>query len=394
MHNLFYILRFYTFGREQYSDCMNKMFSNNLLNLHQINRIVAILAGGSVFFPIFYEKDYVKAGIYLLVALIAFLISLASNYLIQQININNRKIYVLIVLYYANLIIFSTYLDIWSNSGLVVAIFPCFLICTLLMFVNPPQFNFFLILSAVLIYLTSAYIAPAIVGVPAAFGYHVSNSFLAGIISLYFCWQITKLRFGLELSTSMLEEEKDKYLNQSTVDELTKLKNRRDFMGTFQRYLSNYRTSDDWLCIALADIDFFKFYNDYYGHPQGDECLRSIGAALNKLKDDLGVYSARVGGEEFAVLWFEKESSNVDKVIDHWTESIRNLKITHEKSKVSDYVTMSIGVYVVRCGSTDDTQHLYALADKALYAAKGSGRNCAVITGDEIKQYKITSKED
>ena len=199
---------------------------------------------------------------------------------------------------------------------------------------------------------------------------------------------------SLEISTTMLEDEKNKYLDQSTVDELTQLKNRRDFMNTFQRYLSNYRTSDDWLCIALADIDFFKFYNDHYGHPQGDVCLRSIGDSLNKLRDDLGVYSARVGGEEFAVLWFEREASHVDKVINHWKNMIRDLKIPHEKSKVSDFVTMSIGVYVTRCGSSHDNQALYDLADKALYAAKGSGRNCAIITGDEIKQYKITPKED
>jgi diguanylate cyclase (GGDEF)-like protein len=165
-------------------------------------------------------------------------------------------------------------------------------------------------------------------------------------------------------------------------------------MNTFQRYLSNYRTSDDWICIALADIDFFKFYNDHYGHPQGDTCLRSIGAALNNLRDEVGVYVARVGGEEFAVLWFERDASHVDVVINQWTDMIKKLKIPHEKSKVSDYVTMSIGVYIARCGSTNDIQQLYDLADKALYAAKGSGRNCTVVSGDEIKQYKIAVKGD
>jgi diguanylate cyclase (GGDEF)-like protein len=223
-------------------------------------------------------------------------------------------------------------------------------------------------------------------------GYYIINAFIAGIISLYFSWQITKLRMGLEMSSAMLEDEKNKYLDQSTVDELTQLKNRRDFMQTFQRYLSNHRPSDDWICLALADIDFFKFYNDTYGHPQGDVCLRSIGDALNKLRDDLGVYSARVGGEEFAVLWFENDASNVDRIINQWMDTIRDLKIPHEKSKVSDYVTMSIGVYKAHCGSYHDTQILYDLADKALYSAKNGGRNCAVITGEDIKQYKITPK--
>ncbi|MCL2805548.1 MAG: GGDEF domain-containing protein [Treponema sp.] len=368
---------------------MNKMFSNNLLNLHRTNKIVAVFAAAFAFFPIVFEKDIFKAGVYLVVALVAFLISIYSNYLMQQININNRIIYTLIVLYHTNLIIFGVYLDIWSVPGTLAAIFPCFIICALLMFINPPRFNFLLISGAMIVYIVSA-----VVFIKSSSSiYYILNGLIAGLLSLYFSWQITKLRLGLEISTNMLEDEKNKYLDQSTVDELTQLKNRRDFMQTFQRYLSNYRTSDDWLCIALADIDFFKLYNDNYGHPQGDVCLRSIGDALNWLRDDLGVYSARVGGEEFAVLWFEKSSSHVDKVITKWMETIRNLKIPHEKSKVSDFVTMSIGVYRSRCGSSHDTQYLYDLADKALYSAKGGGRNCAVITGDDIKQYKITPKD-
>jgi len=386
MLNFFYSWRFYTFGREQYSECMNKLFSNNLINLFRINRTIAIIAAVFSFYPIIIERDFIKFGVYLLMALIALVICLIANYQTQLINVKNRVIYILVVLAYANIILFGTYLDIWSRPDSIAAIFPCFLICALLMFVNPPRLNLFLTLGAV-----AVYIASAIIIMPKAAPFYILNTIIASIMTIYFNWHITKLRFGLEISTAMLEDEKNKYLDQSTVDELTQLKNRRDFTNTFQRYLSNYRTSDDWICVALSDIDFFKFYNDHYGHPQGDVCLRSIGNVLNQLRDDLGIYSARVGGEEFAVLWFEKDISNVDKVINHWAKLIKELKIPHEKSKVNDFVTMSIGVYVSKCGYYSDTQTLYDLADKALYAAKGGGRNCAVISGDEIKQYKISS---
>ena len=370
---------------------MNKLFSDNLQNLRITNKIVAIGVVLFSLFPMIYEHDFIKAGVCLFVALIAFLISLLSNYMMQQINVKNKVIYTLIILFYANVICLGIYLDIWSKTGTVSAFFPCFLICSLLMFVNPPRFDFFLTSGAVLIFIVSSVISVTINVTPNLLGYYIVISVVAALMSLYFNWQITKLRFGLEISSTMLEDEKNKYLDQSTVDELTQLKNRRDFTNTFQRYQSNYRTSDDFLCIALADIDFFKFYNDHYGHPQGDVCLRSIGAILNKLRDDMGVYSARVGGEEFAVLWFEHDLSNVDKVISHWTNLIKELQIPHEKSKVNDFVTMSIGVYIARCGSYHDTQTLYDLADKALYAAKGGGRNCAIITGDEIRQYKISA---
>jgi len=395
MLNIFYSWRFYTFGREQYSECMNKLFSNNLLNLRTTNKIVAIGVALFSLFPLLYERDFIKTGVCLFAALIAFLIYLLSNYMMQQLNVKNSVIYLLIVLFYANIIGLGVYLDVMSSSGSIVVFFPCFLICCLLMFVNPPRFDLFLTLSAILIFIGLSVFMSMIETENALrssnLGYHILISVVAALMSLYFNWQITKLRFGLEISTTMLEDEKNKYLDQSTVDELTQLKNRRDFMNTFQRYHSNYRTSDDFLCIALADIDFFKFYNDHYGHPQGDVCLRSIGAILNQLRDDMGVYSARVGGEEFAVLWFEHDLANVDKVVSHWANLIRDLQIPHEKSKVNDFVTMSIGVYITRCGSSLDTQTLYDLADKALYAAKGGGRNCAIITGDDIKQYKITA---
>jgi PleD family two-component response regulator len=94
------------------------------------------------------------------------------------------------------------------------------------------------------------------------------------------------------------------------------------------------------------------------------------------------------------MLWFEKDPANVDKIVLQWTNSIKDLQIPHEKSKVSDYVTMSVGIYIVRCGSHQDMQVLYDLADKALYVAKGSGRNCTIVCGDEIKEYKITLPPD
>jgi diguanylate cyclase (GGDEF)-like protein len=187
----------------------------------------------------------------------------------------------------------------------------------------------------------------------------------------------------------MLEDERNNYFDQSTIDELTQLKNRRDFQQTFKRYLVNYRTSDNWLCIAILDIDFFKYYNDHYGHPKGDDCLRAVGGVLNSLKDSHDVYSARVGGEEFALLWFEAEASHVDAIISHLQGLIKELKIPHEKSKVLPYVSISIGVFVERCGTCDDTQIMYDMADKALYNAKEGGRNCAIVFGDEIEQYKI-----
>jgi diguanylate cyclase (GGDEF)-like protein len=366
---------------------MNKLFSNNLYSLRQANTVVAVFVAIFSLYPIFVESDIRKAGVYLTTAIIAFSLVWLSNYMMQKADVKNRYIYTLSVLFYANILLFGIYLSVWSNPDELASIFYCFLICALLIFVNSPLYNICLTLAALAVFIVST----IMIKDSRESGVDVINALIAGAMSLYFSWHIAKLRLGMELSTSKLEDERNRYYNQSTIDELTQLRNRRDFMQTFQRYLVNYRTTDDWLCVAIADIDFFKNYNDFYGHPKGDDCLRSIGAVLNSLKESLGVYSARVGGEEFALLWFERDLAHIKSVVSYLTQLIYELKIPHEKSKASPYVTVSIGIYVERCGSHTDIQTLYDLTDKALYAAKGSGRNCAVVNGSEIKQYKIDS---
>jgi len=385
MRNIFYSWRYYSFGKEQYNECLSSILSSNLLNLRQANTIFAAFAACFSVFTLLIDKAPFKAGIYLATAIIASLFAFYINYKMQKEHVNNKFIYTITAFFYLNVMIFGIYLGVIANPDKLATIFLCFLICALLMFINPPLFNFFLTLGAMIVFIAFSIAHKT----SEIWILDVINAMIAGIISLFFNWHISKLRLGLEISANMLEEERNKYHDQSIIDELTQLRNRRDFMHTFQRYLSNYRTSDDYLCVAICDIDFFKNYNDHYGHPMGDDCLRGVGRVFNSLKDSLGVYSARVGGEEFALLWFEQDVSHIDTVISHTANLINKLQIRHEKSKVSEYVTLSMGVYVERCGSSSDAKALYDLADKALYTAKESGRNCAIVHGKELEQYKI-----
>jgi len=389
MLNFLYSWRFYSFGKEQYNECMGKLFINNLYNLRQSNMIVAIFAGIYSLVPFLFEKDFISGAVCIATASIALLLGLYTNYKMQVAIVNDKFVYFFTILFYINIMAFGIFLGVWSNSDMQVAIFLFFLTCSLLMFINPFIFNLCLTLGAVSVFVALTFIFKFKNDNKTAF-YNTIDAVIAGIIGLYFTWQITKLRLGLELSTSLLEEERNKYLNQSTIDELTQLNNRRDFFQTFQRYLHNYRAYDDWLCVAIADIDFFKNFNDHYGHPKGDECLRGVGAAFSKIRETMGVYTARVGGEEFAMLWFEKDDSHVDTVINNFSALIKDMNMPHAKSKVSDHVTVSIGVFVEQLGESSDVQTLYNLADKALYSAKEGGRNCAVITGRKLEQYKIT----
>ena len=380
---------YYSYGRERYLDCMGKIFIRNLNSLRQANTIAAVLAGCYSIVPMVVDKNFGKAGMYLATAIIALVLSLFTNYKMQGALVTNRLIYVLTTLYYTNIMLFGLYLGVWANPGQFAVTFMCILICALALLVNPPLFNLCLTLVAMGLFT----IVVVINKDPSLWLSDICNLIFAGYISLFLNWQITKLRLGLELSANMLEDERNKYFDQSVIDELTQLRNRRDFMQTFQRYISNYRNTDDWLCIAIADIDYFKNFNDHYGHPKGDDCLRAVGKVFNSLKDNLGVYAARVGGEEFALLWFEKDAAAVDAVVQEVMKLMGEMKMPHEKSKVNPYVSLSIGVYVERCGSPTDMQTLYDSADKALYTAKSNGRNRAVINGAELQQYEILPKE-
>jgi diguanylate cyclase (GGDEF)-like protein len=125
----------------------------------------------------------------------------------------------------------------------------------------------------------------------------------------------------------------------------------------------------------MMDVDFFKCYNDHYGHSKGDFVLRSIGMALQSLIDEERVFAARVGGEEFIVLWTENRISEAERVALKLRQKIIDLRIPHEKSSVAPYVTASLGMYILRGGSSDSVEDFYNNADAALYEAKNRGRN-------------------
>jgi diguanylate cyclase (GGDEF)-like protein len=374
---------------------MSKVCKSNLYNLRFGNILVVFFACVFACYPVFIQSNILNAGIYLFTALIGLLLVVLTSFYIKLIDsrkkqLNKNYIYFLTIIYYVNVIFCGLYINVWANRDSYAVIFMILLVCALLLFFNSPILNLCLTLGATAIFIVSSILFKS----PETFIQDICYVVFSALISLIACWRITMLRFVSDLSVIKMEKERNKYLEESTVDELTQLRNRRDFMQTFYRYLVNYRATDNFLCIAIADIDFFKNFNDFYGHPKGDECLRAIGKILKGLRETMGVYCARVGGEEFAMLWFEKDISHVDTVILHINKLIQLLKIQHEKSYISEYVTMSLGVYIEKCGASTDTENLYKSADKALYNAKESGRNCAIIRGRDIKEYRLEAKKD
>jgi diguanylate cyclase (GGDEF)-like protein len=372
--------RFYGLKTEDYRKCTRQNFANNLYSLRQANFLTAVLAAVFSPFSIIVEGKFIKAVWYLSTALIALFMGIFINHKCNMHNqgktAGRRFIYAMITAYYVNVIAFGIYMGVWANPGKIAVTFMGILICALFFFIVSPLYTLTLTLCSMAVFITAAVIVKPF----SDWSLDLVNVLFAGFVSLFINWQSTMSRMSLITAASRFEDERDSYYHQSTVDELTQLKNRRNFTQTFHRFLTTYRQSDKYLCIALLDIDFFKNYNDHYGHLMGDDCLRAIGRALRDLHNSTGIYNARVGGEEFAMIWFESKADDVRKITSRVNQMIIDLNIPHAKSEAAPYITVSIGVHVTPCSPDNDMNELYDLADKALYTAKSSGRNKAVIT--------------
>jgi len=372
--------RFYGLGEAEYKETMDRVFAKNIHSLQRINIVVVFLLIGFILVPLFIDKNLTKAMFYfgtcVFAAFLYILVRYKNHKIKKEKKLSKSLIYTLIFLSYTNVIFFGIYLGVWANPGRIAGSFLAILMCALLLFIIPSVYYLCLTIISMIVFI----IIVIMVKTPAEYFIDIPNALFAGIIGLIFGWQIIMNRLSLASIANKMEEERDSYFDQSTIDELTQLKNRRDFMNTFQRFLVSHRQSDNFLCVAILDIDFFKNYNDCYGHPKGDECLRKIGNALKELHNKMNIYAARIGGEEFAMIWFEKEADNAQIVASQINEMICGLNIPHEKSDAAPYVTVSTGIYVARCGTSDNINTIYDLADKALYTAKKNGRNRVVIS--------------
>lgn len=159
------------------------------------------------------------------------------------------------------------------------------------------------------------------------------------------------------------------------IDGLTGIANRREYDiqidKEWKRALRNHLPTS----LLMMDIDYFKPYNDHYGHGMGDECLRKIGTLLFGIAKRTGDLVARYGGEEFVMLLPHTDVAGAQSIAEEILHGVRELGILHEYSLVSDRVTISIGMGSIAPSEGDHYHLLEKCADEALYKAKASGRN-------------------
>ncbi|MGE5658640.1 MAG: PAS domain S-box protein [Actinomycetota bacterium] len=191
-----------------------------------------------------------------------------------------------------------------------------------------------------------------------------------------------------------LQEANQELERLATLDGLTLIANRRRFDKYFDAEWRLALQEQRPISLILCDVDFFKFYNDTYGHQAGDACLQKIASAINCAVEhcqrrfrqgtaaDRLYLAARYGGEEFAVILPDTAATVAVQVAKAVRSAVARLKLPHLKSAVSQYVSLSLGVATAVPVASTRSVELIAAADKALYAAKQQGR-------DRIQQLEI-----
>lgn len=177
--------------------------------------------------------------------------------------------------------------------------------------------------------------------------------------------------------TAIRQDITDKKLIEeiSITDGLTNIFNRRHFNDVFPKIICSAKRKNEVLSFLLLDIDYFKPYNDNYGHQQGDDVLIAFATALKQTLQRADDYAFRLGGEEFGVIF---KSENRDKALafaQRLRAAIKKLNIPHAFSSVADHITASMGLVCKEAHAIDCMDQIYKEADDLLYASKQSGRD-------------------
>ncbi|MBF0121143.1 MAG: diguanylate cyclase [Desulfobacterales bacterium] len=175
------------------------------------------------------------------------------------------------------------------------------------------------------------------------------------------------------------EEELQKVNEQlkqlSVIDGLTNIPNRRRFDDYIAQEWNRSKREKIPISLIMCDIDFFKFFNDHYGHQSGDECLKRVAGAISKNLKRGGDLAARYGGEEFVVVLPQTNPKQAIQMAENIRSSVMDLKVEHARSQVSEFVTLSLGVSCMVPSLEFSYEILIEIADKALYEGKKQGRN-------------------
>lgn len=196
------------------------------------------------------------------------------------------------------------------------------------------------------------------------------------------------IQASYEVNFQRLRDENKQLKRLANIDQLTQVANRRFFDERLQVEWQRAAAQKRAIALIMIDIDYFKLYNDTYGHLAGDRCLHKVAQALAKHIRHLSDVVARYGGEEFAVILTKTDVLSAAQSAHRLKEAVQALSVRHDASKLKDkLVTLSMGLACAVPQQNQTCAQLVAAADSALYTAKQEGRNQLSINSTPISHY-------
>jgi len=197
----------------------------------------------------------------------------------------------------------------------------------------------------------------------------------------YNCAIVRDIR-GRKQVEAKLKQANQQLKHLANVDELTQIANRRSFERYYQSQWARMMQSQQLLALIFCDVDYFKKYNDFYGHQAGDDCLKKIAQTISNSLHRTGDLAARYGGEEFAIILPDTNVDGAVRIAQNLQQNIRKQKLVHRASEVSPYVSLSMGISSIIPTSKLTPSFLVSEVDSALYEAKKAGRDRYFVIGN------------
>jgi diguanylate cyclase (GGDEF)-like protein len=367
--------RYYSFEPDAVRSCFPQIRLHNLHILRVASLIAVIFPILFIFYPLLIKKNISEVFVFIIIVIIEYGVFSYANYQRKKPYPVKDYVFFAYCFYFFSMLFFGVYIEFAFSSIIPSLNFYLFLLFSQILFIFDPILNLFVHLT-VLIFFCILSLKYNLLDI---LKQNIVSGIIAGVVGMVFSWYASYIMIREMITAKKLEEERGRFKEQSIKDELTGLSNRRDFLNSVKFYIAVCQHVHQTVCVIMMDVDHFKKYNDFYGHAQGDLVLKMMGKVLSKFVQEESVFAARIGGEEFIILWTENRLSEAEYLALKLKQAINDLQIPHAKSDVAPHVTASYGLYFLRGGSMDTADELYEKADRASYEAKSQGRNRIIL---------------
>ncbi|MDR0453041.1 MAG: GGDEF domain-containing protein [Treponema sp.] len=389
---VFSFLHYYSFSRETLENCREDLLKYNVNSLAVISLVTGAMLLVYAVIQFAAEQQASEAAALAVASVPEFLIFLYVKRLIRAAKYSGEFFYPVFFFYILTVLLFGIYFDVFCRQNQNATGFIILLVCFQSVFRIRALHNLLWVAGMAVAFSTAAVLfKPA-----GIWRTDVVQVTIAALTEVALSWHVSYMTIKEMIANYSLSKDRDKFREESVRDELTGLANRREYQNVVRFYVNANQHVRQTVCVIMLDVDFFKNYNDCYGHQKGDEVLKAIGGVLKQLIKEEKVFAARVGGEEFIVLWTENRIAEAERVAIKLLNMIADLNIPHARSVAAPYVTASLGLYVLRGEVADSAEDLYREADYVLYEAKARGRNCIMLrdSGDmSLRKIEVVSQE-